>query len=231
MKEERFFIKNIPAVVYGEVSDKCYLFVHGQSGFKEEGAAFAEITCPSGHQVLAIDLPEHGERQGEVGGFNPWTAVPELQTVFAYMKSRWGEISLRANSIGAHFSMLALGGKPLRKALLVSPIVDMERLIGDMMGWAGVSEEQLRARGEIATNFGQTLSWKYLTWERQHPIQNWDCPTAILYAGQDNMASRETVERFVATHNAALTVMETGEHWFHTPEQLAVLRSWERENI
>ena len=26
---------------------------------------------------------------------------------------------------------------------------------------------------------------------------------------------------------AALTVMENGEHWFHTPEQLAVLREWE----
>lgn len=71
----------------------------------------------------------------------------------------------------------------------------------------------------------------YLTWERQHPIQTWSCPTAILYAGQDNMTSRQTVERFVTAYDAALTVMENGEHWFHTPEQLAVLRAWEQENI
>ena len=27
-----------------------------------------------------------------------------------------------------------------------------------------------------------------------------------------------------------LTVMEEGEHWFHTPEQLAVLDRWTAEN-
>lgn len=231
MREERFSIENIPAVVYGEVSDKCYLFVHGQSGCKEEGAAFAELACPAGHQVLAIDLPEHGERRGETVSFKPWTVVPELQTVYTYMKSRWVEISLRTNSIGAHFSMLALGGKKLCKALLVSPIVDMERLITDMMGRAGVSEHALHEKGEISTDFGQTLSWEYLTWERQHPIQNLSCPTSILYAGRDNMTSRETAEQFATSHAATLTVMENGEHWFHTPEQLAVLHSWERENI
>ena len=41
------------------------------------------------------------------------------------------------------------------------------------------------------------------------------------------MTGRETVERFVTTHDAALTAMENGEHWFHTPEQLAFLRNWE----
>lgn len=231
MTECRFQIENIPAVLYGDAADKAYLFVHGQCGRKEEGLAFAEIACPAGYQVLAIDLPEHGARQSEKDRFNPWTAVPELKTVFAYMKSRWGRIGVRANSVGAHFSMLALGGETLCKALFVSPIVDMERLILDMMGWAGVTEEQLREQGKIATGFGQTLSWEYLTWEREHPIRNWRCPTAVLYAGQDNMTSRETVERFAAAHGAALTVMENGEHWFHTPEQLAVLQSWERENI
>lgn len=231
MTEHRFQIENIPAVLYGDAAEKAYLFVHGQCGCKEEGLAFAEIACPSGYQVLAIDLPEHGERQGEKDRFNPWTAVPELKTVFAYMESQWSEIGVRANSIGAHFAMLALGDEKLCKALFVSPIVDMERLIADMMRWAGVTEQELQEKGKIATDFGQTLSWDYLTWERQHPIQTWSYPTAILYAGQDNMTSRQTVERFVTAYDAALTVMENGEHWFHTPEQLVVLRAWEQENI
>lgn len=231
MREERFTIKNIPAVVYGEASKRAYLFVHGQSGCKEEGAAFADLACPAGYQVLAVDLPGHGERRGETSGFDPWTAAPELRAVFAYMRSRWDKLSLRANSIGAHFAMLALDGERLDRALFVSPIVDMERLILDMMGWAGVTEAQLRERGEIATDFGQTLSWNYLTWERAHPIESWERPTAILYAGRDNMTSRETIERFSSAHAAALTVMESGEHWFHTPEQLDTLRTWERENL
>jgi alpha-beta hydrolase superfamily lysophospholipase len=226
-----FRIGHIPALLYGEPTDRAYLFVHGQSGCKEEGEAFARLACPKGWQVLAVDLPRHGERQGETDGFDPWTAAPELSEVFAYLRLRWSEVSLRANSIGAHFAMLALAGEALSKALFVSPIVDMERLITDMMGWAGVSEAQLRDRGEIVTELGQTLSWDYLTWERLHPAQSWSCPTAVLYAGRDNMTSRESVERFASHHGAKLTVMEEGEHWFHTPEQLAVLRAWEQENI
>lgn len=227
MTEKQFLIDQIPAVLYGEPSQKVYLFIHGQCGCKEEGLAFAEIACPSGYQVLAIDLPEHGARKGEENRFNPWMVVPELQAVLGYMKSRWTDISLRANSIGAHFSMLTFAGEELHKALFVSPIVNMERLIADIMQWAGVTEQELETKREIVTDFSQTLSWNYLTWERRHPIQNWRCPTAILYAGQDNMTGREIVEQFVATHNATLTVMENGEHWFHTPEQLAVLKAWE----
>lgn len=227
MTEQRFQIENIPAVLYGDAAEKAYLFVHGQCGCKEEGLAFAEIACPSGYQVLAVDLPEHGERQGEKDRFNPWTAVPELKTVFAYMKSRWSEIGVWANSIGAHFAMLALGDEKLCKALFVSPIVDMDRLIADMMRWAGVTEQELQEKGKIATDFGQTLSWDYLIWERQHPIRNWSCPTAILYAGQDNLTKMKTIKTFADAHAASLTICDQGEHWFHTPDQLAVLRNWE----
>jgi len=227
MTERTFLIGRIPAALYGEPSQRAYLFVHGQCGCKEEGAAFAEVVCPKGFQVLAVDLPEHGARRGGAERFNPWTAVPELRAALEFMKPQWKEVSLRANSIGAHFAMLAFAGEPLRRALFVSPILDMERLIADMMRGAGVTEQELAERGEIATDFGQTLSWRYLCWERQHPVQAWRCPTAILYAGRDSMTDREMAERFAADRGASLTVMENGEHWFHTPEQLAVLRTWE----
>ena len=227
MTEEKFLLGRIPAVLYGKPSQQVYLFVHGQCGCKEEGAAFAEVVCPKGLQVLAVDLPEHGARRGETERLNPWTAVPELRAVLEFAKPRWSEIGLRANSIGAHFSLLAFAGEPLCRALLVSPILDMERLISDLMRAAGVTEQELAARGEIETDFGQTLSCRYLSWERRHPLKNWRCPTAILCAGRDGMTGRETAERFAADHDASLTVMENGEHWFHTPEQLAVLRAWE----
>jgi len=226
---ERFEINGIPAVLYGRPSEKVYLFVHGMSGCKEEAEAFAEIVCPE-YQVLAVDLPEHGERKTIRDAFNPWTVLPELRGVATYIKTRWSELSLRANSIGAYFSMHAFGGEKLRKALFVSPIIDMEKLICGMMTSARVSEAELKDRGEILTDFGQTLSWRYLSWVREHPIDNWCSPTAVLYAGQDNMTSRETADAFVTAHNAVLTVMENGEHWFHTPEQRAALAAFEREN-
>ena len=113
------------------------------------------------------------------------------------------------------------------RALLVSPVLDMEGLILTMMGWAGVTEEKLRAQGEIPTSFGQTLSWDYLVWVREHPAHTWRCPTRILYGSGDSMTPRRTAEAYARRHHAELTVTEGGEHWFHTPEQLAALRKWE----
>ena len=229
MREDRFKIDIIPAVLYGASSDNLYLFVHGKCGCKEEGKALAEIVCSKGWQVFAIDLPEHGDRQGGEPGFDPWHAVPELRCVLAYVRQRWGHIALRATSIGAWFSMQAFAGEPFEKALFVSPVLDMEQLIRNMMLWAGVDEKRLQAEQEIPTDFGETLSWRYLQYAKEHPVTVWSANTAILYAGKDNLTDRTTVDEFVRRFGCGLTVMEGGEHWFHTPEQLTVLQSWEKE--
>lgn len=225
MEISAFKIGAIPAVLYGDKSNQLYLFVHGKCGCKEEAADFAEIACPKGWQVLAIDLPEHGERNGEAG-FDPWHVVPELQSVMEYTRLRWSHIALRATSLGAWFSMLAFEKEPLKKALFVSPVLDMEKLIHSMMLWANVSEEQLQKEQEIATDFGETLSWRYLQYTKTLPIVTWKASTAILYAGKDNLTDRATVDEFVRRFDCELTVMADGEHWFHTPEQLEVLNRW-----
>ena len=226
MREERFVIQGIPAVRYGDSSENLYLYIHGKMGRKEEAAHLAQIVCPKGYQVLSIDLPGHGERTGEMERFVPWEAVPELQAVYGLARQRWKKISLYANSIGAYFSLLAFQEAKLEKSLFVSPILDMEKLICDMMGWAGVTREQLKQAGEIPTAFGETLSWQYLSYAAEHRTTKWDSPTAILYAGQDHLTARETVDGFAQRFGCTLTVMENGEHWFHTEEQLAVLDTW-----
>ena len=223
---KKFLFHHIPAVLYGDNSEKLFLYIHGKMGSKEEAAHLAEIVYPMGYQVLSIDLPGHGERTGEMERFVPWEVVPELQAVYANTQKRWKKISLYANSIGAYFSLLALRDAKLEKSLLVSPILDMEKLIRDMMGWAGVTQEQLQQAGEIPTAFGETLSWKYLTYAAEKRITKWDIPTAILYAGQDHLTSRQTVDDFAQRFGCTVTVMENGEHWFHTEEQFAVLDAW-----
>ena len=231
MKEERCIIQSIPAIVYGDSSESLFLYIHGKMGRKEEAAHLAEIVYPMGYQVLSIDLPGHGERTGEMERFVPWEVVPELQAVYANTQKRWKKISLYANSIGAYFSLLALRDAKLEKSLFVSPILDMEKLIRDMMCWAGVTQEQLKEAGEIPTAFGETLSWSYLTYAAEHRITEWDSPTAILYAGQDHLTPRGTVDNFAQRFSCTVMVMENGEHWFHTEEQLAVLDAWLRKEV
>ena len=231
MKKARFTIQSIPSILYGDSSENLFLYIHGKMGRKEEAARFAESICPKGYQVLSIDLPGHGERAGEMERFVPWEIVPELQAVYGFARHQWKRIGLSANSIGAYFSLLAFREAKLEKSLFVSPVLDMEKLIRDMMGWAGVTREQLREAGEIPTAFGETLSWKYLTYAAEHRITKWNCPTAILYAGRDHLTARKTVDDFALRFGCNVTVMEKGEHWFHTEEQLAVLDAWLRKEV
>lgn len=104
MKTQKLEISGIPALLYGKESRKVYLYVHGKMGCKEEALPFAELACPAGYQVLAVDLPEHGERRGSSEKLLPWVAVPELEAVYFYAAERWKNVSLRATSIGAWFS-------------------------------------------------------------------------------------------------------------------------------
>ena len=192
---------------------RAILYVHGKGGSAREADHFRAV-CP-GFDVLGVDY------RGEL----PWEAAPQIAAAYDEARRQYDHIVLLANSIGAYFAMLALGDQAPDRALFVSPVLDMERLILDMMSWAGVSEQALCERGEIPTDFGETLSWEYLSYVREHPIA-WQAPTEILYAGGDHLVSRQSVERFAAEHGAGLTVLEDGEHWFHTEEQLAFLDNW-----
>lgn len=231
MRREHITLGGVPALLWGPPAERVFLYVHGQGGSKEEAASFSGAACPRGWQVLSVDLPGHGERAEESDSFDPWHAVPELRRVMDHIGANWAAAALYANSIGAWFSMLALRDRDLERCLFVSPILDMTKLIQTMMGWAGVTEERLKAEGTIPTDFGQTLSWDYLTYAREHPVVRWPFPTSILYAGQDHLTDRAAVEDFARRFSCRLTAMEQGEHWFHTPEQLAFLERWTLEQF
>ena len=90
---------------------------------------------------------------------------------------------------------------------------------------SGKIKELLAEKQEIPTAFGETLSWKYLTYVRAHPIA-WHVPTRILYGAHDDLTAPETISAFARRVGAELTVMPDGEHWFHTEEQLRFLDAW-----
>lgn len=155
----------------------------------------------------------------------PWEARAEFPAAWEAFAAEYPHIILIANSIGAYFSMCALPQERIEKAYFISPIVDMERLILDMLGWAGQTEAALEQMGEMETEFGETLSWAYLSYVRRHPAE-WRVPTKIAYGAQDSLTSKETISAFAAAHQADLSILEQGAHWFHTEEEMAFLRNW-----
>ena len=189
------------------------VYVHGKGGSAGE-AAYYKTLFPNS-EVIGFDY--HSQ--------TPWAAKKEFFAFFAEKKKRCKHLTLIANSIGAYFALSSLDQTLVDRAYFISPIVDMENLICNMMQWSNVTEQELAEKREIATNFGETLSWEYLCYVRQHPI-SWNVPTQILYGEHDNLTSMETVSAFAKRHHAKLTVMPGGEHWFHTEEQMQFLDHW-----
>lgn len=194
------------------------IYVHGKGGSAAEAEHYRPLFS-----------------RGDVIGFDyqaktPWEAREEFCHFFDAQRERYDTVTLLANSIGAFFSISALSDAQIDRALMISPVVHMEKLIQDMMLWAGVTEAELQQKKEIPTSFGETLSWAYLCYVRQNPIC-WTAPTSILYGEKDNLTSQETISAFAKEHQADLTVMPGGEHWFHTEEQMAFLDQWFKERI
>ena len=194
------------------------IYIHGKGGNAEEANHYRSLFSES--DVVGFDYTSQ----------NPWDAKNEFPGLFDSCSKAYDEVILIANSIGAFFAMSALAEKRISKALFISPIVNMEKLITDMMMWSNVTEDELESKKEIPTAFGETLSWEYLCYVRRHPIR-WHIPTCILYGGRDHLSSRETISEFAEKQGADLTVMEDGEHWFHTKEQMQFLDDWLRRSI
>ena len=194
---------------------KLVLYVHGKGGSAAESEHYKTLfpAC----EVTGLDYQT----------FSPWETGAEIRAAVEDLKDRFAHILLIANSIGAYFTLHAGVDRIIEKAYFISPVVDMETLILSMMRGAGVTEAQLQRAGTVPTPFGEDLSWDYLCYVRSHPVR-WMAPTAILYGEQDNLTPFETIDAFAKKHRAALAVMKSGEHWFHTEEQLRFLDDWIR---
>ncbi|MBB2183705.1 alpha/beta hydrolase [Lachnospiraceae bacterium MD1] len=231
MRQERIDIDGIPAIIWGEKSSKIYIFVHGKMSCKEDAEGFSEVATAKGYQVLSFDLPEHGERKN-IPDYqcHVWNGVHDLKCIGSYVQQRWDDISVIGSSLGAYFSLLAYNDYPLEKCLMISPILDMERLIRNMMKWFQISEETLKNQKEIPTPMGETLYWDYYCYVKENPIIKWDVPTSIIYGSEDNLTEREVVDAFTSKYHSNLTVLEGCEHYIHKPEYVAQLQKWIEEN-
>ena len=133
--------------------------------------------------------------------FSPWETGEEIRAAVLDLSRRYADIILIANSIGAYFSLIAGIDRVVRKAFFISPVVDMENVNGI------------------------ELDSEWFSYVRSHPVE-WVVPTHVLYGSMDNLIPFKSVREFADRHSASLTVIENGEHWFHTEEQMKFLDEW-----
>lgn len=233
MNKENLIIEGIPVVIWGETSNNVFIAVHGNMSHKEDDVIriLAEELAEKEIQVLSFDLPEHGDRKELPERCKVQRCVKELEVILGYANNRWQKIGLFGCSIGAYFSLMAYQSAELTQCLFLSPVVDMERLIHRMMGWFAVSEVQLEREKEISTPIGQVLYWDYFCYVKENPVLKWSKPTAILYGSEDDLCQWDTISGFAQKFSCKLTVLDSGEHFFHTEEQLDFYRQWVKNNI
>ena len=234
MKAERIKISNIPSIIWGEKSSKVFIAVHGNMSTKEDEVIkiLVDKVASKGYQVLSFDLPEHGERKEDRNYLcKVQNCVNDLKQIMNYAKANYDDIYLWACSMGAYFSLLAYKNEILKRCLFLSPVVNMKVIIDNMMLWSNTTEEELKTKQEIRTNFGQTLYWDYYEYVKENPITNWDKSTYILYGDKDNMQERSIIQEFANKFQSELSIVEEGEHYFHTKEQLQIYKKWLDEII
>lgn len=211
---------------------KAILYIHGKNGAGSEIIRYGSLFSRFGYDVYSLDLPGHGKSEKSIADFTPWGTSSLISEKFKSLINTYESVAIFAVSIGAYFTMHALENFPCKPsfAFFVSPIVNMENLISNMMSLARVSEVDLRNKGEIRTTFGETLSFKYLSFVRENPI-SWNVETSILYGDGDNLTPIDILNDFVSSHKVTLTIMKNGEHYFHTKEELDFMDAWLERSI
>ncbi len=229
MKIERIKIKNIPSIKWGDESNKVFIAVHGNMSNKEDEVIkiFAEKVVLKGYQLLSFDLPEHGDRKDNKEYLcKVQNCVNDLKQVIEYAKENYTDINLWSCSMGAYFSLLAYKDENINRCLFLSPVVNMKIIIDNMMVWSNTTENELEEKQEIKTDFGQTLYWDYYQYVKENSIMEWNKKTYILYGTKDNIQEQNIIKDFSNKFNCELSILENGEHYFHTEEQLDYYKNW-----
>lgn len=221
-------IKNIPSLLWGDDSQKLFVVVHGNMSNKEDAfiRIFAEEAVSKGYQVLSFDLPEHGQRKDNKYLCSVQNCVSDLEIIMEYAKILSKNISLLACSMGVYFSLLAYKNKDLNQCLFLSPVLDMGKIISEMMTYFEVTEDKLKLEKEIPLPNGQVLYWEYYQYVKANPINKWDIKTTILYGENDNLVELEDLLLFSEKFDCEVNVMKGAEHYFHTDEQLEFFEKW-----
>ena len=226
MQQHKLSVQGIPTIIWGAPAERVYVFVHGKASCKEEAERFAGLVAEKGCQVISFDLPEHGARKDDPRACDVHNGIADLHTIMVFVRERWARVDLFANSLGAYFSLMAYRDLHFEHCLFSSPILNMQRLIENMMRWFEVTPERLAQERVIETSFGEPLSWDYYTFVREHPIERWDSPTAILYPELDNLTELAVVEDFAQRFGARVQTVPGSEHYLHTDAELLVFDAW-----
>ena len=181
------------------------VFVHGKGGNIGEAEAFRSVFPDE--EFLSLDY--HST--------TPWDFRREVRSLLGDSK----DFTLIAISIGAYFFLSSGLSDRVKEAFFISPVSDMEKLILGMMEYSGVTEEELKEKGNIGE-----LSYEYLTYARSHRME-WNVKTHAIAGSLDEVMDISITRKIFPD----LTVLEGSYHYLHTPEEKRRIVEWMKSKV
>ncbi len=152
-------------------------------------------------------------------GNTPLAVGDEIDNFIESVKDQYSEIFIIAISVAAYYAMSSKSRKYIKKALFISPIIDFVFLLNSMRKFSGVAEGELEKKKIIPTTLGEDLSWEFLSYVKNHPIE-WNVPTEVIYGEKDNLMPYNVVNDFCLKHSFPLFVFKDSEHYIHREDEM-----------
>ena len=140
--------------------ENAIIYIHGKYGTAEEAEYYKKFF----NETDIIGFKYTSEY--------PWNFQKEFSKFFDDISEKYKKISIIANSIGAYFTMISLFNKHIEKAFFISPIVDMEKLIINMMILQNITEEELYKKKEINKELKQLVYRILLNDKNNEEVEN-----------------------------------------------------------
>lgn len=195
MKEQRFDLyedhydlPGLPTVLFGDHSDNLVIYIHGENGSKEDARRFAELACPLGYQVMAVDLSGHGEHQVPIPAKLD-DILFDLYLFECFRSHGWENVYYRTDGFGAYLVVKEFSGLSEKGAMFCNPIMPENASEPEIINlWSSpVSVFQKESHSEMP-DFLRNLTTRYTfvdqdvsdedyntlleCWERQQ-LKNW----------------------------------------------------------
>ena len=225
IQPEALVLDGVPALRWGGPGGRAVVGVHGQFGDKRDPvmARCAEVIASHGDHLITFDLPTHGERRDGTA-FTAMAASGEVRSFVQLAREEATEVSLLAISVGAYVALCDMPSRTFERAWLVSPLLDLERYVRDVMSACSVTDERLEAETVVDTPRA-SLSWPDLCFLMEHPVRL-DMPSWTIRGDGDDVVPREALSRFLSAPGAELVEIAGGPHFLGEPPYLDTVASW-----
>jgi len=228
MEKEKKMIHGIPSIIWGRNSNNVVIITHGSQSHKEDRfiQCCADILCDKGYQIISFDLPEHGERRNQLPIHTVKQAIEDMQVIMNYAKEHYNSIITIGCSLGAYYTLLAYQDESITQCLLLSPVVDLIELTHEMLENDNRTIRDVFYNKQVTLSNGIIVREEDYTYLSNHSIKTWKCPLSILYGMKDNLIKFESIQKFVSQYNCKLVLSDESAHYFHTKEDMNMIKVW-----